>query len=191
MIVPLRRRLRWLAFKLDFLFYKMLGLFASSDGHKRWSLDELRAAEPALWVERNPFVWAYREYLVDQSRLVISLLRDAVLCGAECANYVRVESVEFNGEQYSLNARDLIAGEDMAVRSRCVVNAAGPWLEQLMVDGKKKSLIGKNARLHLSKGVHISVPHEALPLRNLVFMEAEDGQIISAFPMARWCDGHA
>jgi len=161
MVVPFRNRLRWITFKLDFLFYKLFGLFASSDQHQRWSLDEVRAAEPALAADVNPLVWTYREYLVDRARLVIAVLRDAAIHGAECANYVRVSSIELRRNQYFLNTRDLLSGADVTVRSRCVVNAAGPWLDQLE---------------------HIAVPHQYLPINNLVFMEANDGQIIFAFP---------
>ena len=182
MVVPFRSRLKWITFRLDFLFYKALGLFASSDEHRRWSIDEVHAAEPTLRVEKNKVVWTYREYVVDRARLVIAVLRDAVMEGAQCANYVRVSSIEHKRNQYSLNVRDLLSGVDVSVRSRCVVNTAKPWPEELVADGKWRDPRGEAEELQFVKGVHIAVPHHSMPINNLVFMEAEDSQIIFAFP---------
>ena len=59
-----------------------------------------------------------------------------------------------------------------------VVNAAGPWVDQV------RALAGAvdGPRLHLTKGIHLVVPHERLPVRHIVVMQARDRRMVFAVP---------
>ena len=182
MIAPFRSFTHWITFRLDFLFYKTLGLFASSDQHKRLNPEELEASEPVLDASKKPYVWSYREYLIDDARLTIAALRDASRRGAECVNYVSVRKIEQRRKLYFLSARDLIADKDFSVRCRCVVNATGCWVQQLeagITTGRSET---DSPGSELSKSVHIAVPHRHLPINNLIFLEAADKRPIFAVP---------
>lgn len=206
MVMPLRNRWQWLKFKVGLSVYEALGGVAAGDRHQGWNAAELGESEPALRTADFPHTWAYREYLTDDARLVLAALRAASSNGAECANYVRVESIEARRGQYFLYSRDQLDDAELTIRCRCVVNAAGPWAEQVL-DGKVAKLAVPNQgipnqasgnvsnaeqaqdtssdphpRLHLSKGVHIAVPRARLPINNMIFMDTHDNRVIFAIP---------
>jgi glycerol-3-phosphate dehydrogenase len=60
------------------------------------------------------------------------------------------------------------------VRARCVINAAGPWVEAV----RRLESAAAPPLLHLSKGVHIVVPAEKLPVRNFLFLNTQDRRSI-------------
>ena len=67
------------------------------------------------------------------ARLALSFLRSAVEAGAMAANYV--EAVGFLRKETvvsGVKARDTLTGEQFDIRGKVVLNAAGPWAEQLL-----------------------------------------------------------
>ena len=74
--------------------------------------------------------------------------------------------------------RDTPSGSDLAVQARVTVNAAGPWVDTV------RSLAGeiKGKQLHLTKGIHVVVPQQRLPISEIVVMHASDGRSTFAIP---------
>jgi glycerol-3-phosphate dehydrogenase len=60
------------------------------------------------------------------------------------------------------------------VRARCVINAAGPWVEAV----RRLESPTAPPLLHLSKGVHVVVKAERLPVRNLLILNTQDRRSI-------------
>jgi glycerol-3-phosphate dehydrogenase len=178
MVVPVAGWLERLKFKVGLSLYEALGNVAATDRHRTWNATELAAAEPSMIADKFPFAFAYREYLTDDARLVLATLRAAVAKGAIVANHARVSALHVQDEGYLIFVDDGLAGDALEVRARCVVNAAGPWAEQLLSGSRPADA----PRLHLSKGVHIGVSRERLPLNNMVFMETDDKRTIFAIP---------
>ncbi|MBU1567916.1 MAG: glycerol-3-phosphate dehydrogenase/oxidase [Proteobacteria bacterium] len=76
-------------------------------------------------------VW-YDAIALDTERLVLEYLKEAVRYGAHVANYAEVAEVEMAGGWVAaVMVRDLQTDREMRVGCRAVVNAAGPWLENL------------------------------------------------------------
>jgi glycerol-3-phosphate dehydrogenase len=76
-------------------------------------------------------VW-YDAMADNTERLVLEYVKEAVKYGAVAANYARVTEVETAEKQVSaVIVSDVKTGEAIRVRCRSVVNAAGPWLENL------------------------------------------------------------
>jgi len=71
--------------------------------------------------------------------------------------------------------REGVASE---VPARVVVNAAGPWVDE--VRAAAGAVGGRH--LHLTKGVHLVVPHARLPVRHIVVMQARDRRGVFAVP---------
>ena len=61
------------------------------------------------------------------------------------------------------------------------MSAAGPWVDELREINKSK----KGKRLHLTKGVHIVVPHTKVPVRQAIYFDVIDGRMIFAIPRGR------
>lgn len=177
MLAPARSRAGLLKFRTAITMYEKLGAVASKDRHQNWQGDTLRENEPGLNTDTYPYACAYREYLTDDARLVLANLRDAGRQGAVSANHLRVTSfVHEGGKLTGVQATCQLSHRQIAIKATATVNAAGPWVEELMsLDEGTRS-----DRLHLSKGVHIVVDRARLPVRNLVIMSTDDKRTIFA-----------
>lgn len=124
----------------------------------------------------------YAEYRTDDARLTIEVVKTAIRYGAVCLNYVQLtDFIEENGQLKGAVCHDLESGDEFSFTATTFVNAAGPWVDGLRE--KDKSL--NNKRLFLSKGTHIVVAWEHLPLRHAVYFDVTDGRMIFAIPRNR------
>jgi glycerol-3-phosphate dehydrogenase len=117
----------------------------------------------------------YREYLTDDAHLVLANLRSAASLGAAALNHARVEAiVQDQGRAAGIEAVCRLSGRRVRVRARCVINAAGPWVEAV----RRLESPAAPPLLHLSKGVHVVVACERLPVRNLLILNTRDRRSI-------------
>lgn len=136
-------------------------------------------AEPLLRTDILKGGGLYFEYRTDDARLTVEVMKTARAHGALCTNYT--EATEFiyeNGKVTGVRAKDLLSGSEYELYAKKIVNAAGPWVDQLRE--KDRSLYGK--RLHLTKGVHLVVPYNRLPLKQSVYFDVSDGRMLFAIP---------
>ncbi len=190
MVVPAASILTMMKLRAGITAYERLGAVASADRHRNWSRAQLEIEEPELDSARFAQACVYREYLTDDTRLVLATLRAALAAGAEVCNYARVvrvgEPARGGGADapVPLEIEDMLGGGRTELAARVVVNATGPWVEQL---AHPEAATGNGAgrstpRLHLSKGVHIAVPSHRLPVRNMVMLTAADERPVFAIP---------
>jgi len=70
---------------------------------------------------------------LNTERMVLEYILAAAHAGADAVNYMEVTQLEKRADSRSeLAVSDRISGEKFSVRARCVVNAAGPWLDNLL-----------------------------------------------------------
>jgi len=100
----------------------------------------------------------YAEYRTDDARLTIEIIKMAAAHGAHLLSYAEVKDFVYDKSHISgVTVSDQLSQEVFEVKSKVVVNASGPWVDELRdINGSKA---GK--RLHLTKGVHIVVPTTA------------------------------
>lgn len=110
-------------------------------------------------------------------RLVIANLKDAVARGAVLRLYSPVESILRDGNRaIGVRWRDP-AGVQHDAYAKAVVNAAGPWLDDVVADFSQRRLIGG------TKGSHIIVPRFPGFGRAAVYSEAKsDGRPFFIIP---------
>ncbi len=66
-------------------------------------------------------------------RLLFAVVADAVRAGACAANYVRATGLtRLDGSIVAVQARDELTGAELDIRTRCVINATGPWVGDWM-----------------------------------------------------------
>lgn len=122
----------------------------------------------------------YTEYRTDDSRLVLENLKKAVSIGAIALNYLEVK--ELNKQQdgsFQIISQDLLANQSITIRSKLVVNASGPWVDQLRQEANRE----EDSKLFLSKGVHIVVDHTKFPIDSPIYFDVEeDNRMIFAIP---------
>ena len=179
MVLPTRGRASLLKFQAAVATYEKLGAVENADLHQNWDSDALEREEPLLRRDRWPHACAYREYLTDDARLVLANLRAAVRSGAVALNHLAVTGTPIEGGRISgVEAHCSESGAEVRVRARCVVNAAGPWVEAV----RRLAQPEVPDWLHLSKGVHVGLPIERLPLRHMLVMAAPDRRTIFVIP---------
>ncbi len=124
----------------------------------------------------------YAEYRTDDARLTIEIIKEASNHGATVCNYCEATDFVYTDEKISsVKILDQLGSKNLEVNAKVTVNAAGPWVDTLRE--KDKSKTGK--RLHLTKGVHIVVPYEKLPVAQAIYFDARDGRMIFAIPRGR------
>ncbi len=109
---------------------------------------------------------------------VFRFVRDAVAHGAVVANYAAADGSSWDGEHWVTRVVDQLDSREITVRSRVVVNACGPFVEE----HNARSGIRTRTRHLFSKGVHLVVPRIADPSRVLAFF-ADDGRLFFVIPM--------
>ena len=66
-------------------------------------------------------------------RLALSFLWSAVEAGAEAANYLEATKLLRSGDRVcGIAVKDTLTGEQFSIQAKSVLNAAGPWAEQLL-----------------------------------------------------------
>jgi glycerol-3-phosphate dehydrogenase len=177
MLLPVRSRAGLMRFRVAISTYEKLGAVAESDLHQNWDVDELARREPALDRAKYRFACAYREYLTDDARLVLANCRDAAGCGAVLVNHAPVvELLLERGRMCGVVAECALSGARVAARARCVINAAGPWVEAV----RRLETPHAPPWLHLSSGIHVGVPAHRLPVHNMVMLTASDRRTVFA-----------
>ncbi|HLT38630.1 MAG TPA: glycerol-3-phosphate dehydrogenase/oxidase [Enhygromyxa sp.] len=177
MVMPMAGRTALYSLRLAVTTYERLGAVDSVDVHRAWSGSTLAEQEPAIDRKQFPHALAYREYLTDDARLVLANVRSAAEAGARILIHAPVVALVRSGDRaVGVEGRCATSGEQFTVRGRVIVNAAGPWVEAV------QRLENPEARpfLHLSKGIHISIPANKLPIRNLLVLNTEDRRRIFA-----------
>ncbi len=124
----------------------------------------------------------YYEYRTDDARLTIENIKTAVAHGATILNHIGATEFEYkeNGYVKSVVAKDELTGKSIIIKAKRIVNATGPWVDTVR-SKDKEGVIGK--KLHLTKGVHIVVPHAKLPLQQSVYFDVnKDSRMCFAIP---------
>jgi glycerol-3-phosphate dehydrogenase len=126
-------------------------------------------------------------YLHDNdARFVFKFIRGALDYGCIAANYVEsLGSARGDDGIWITRARDVTAGADLTIRSRVLVNAAGPYVDAL--NGRAGV---RTAHRHVfSKGIHLIVDR-LTPNRRVLTFFADDGRLFFVIPMGpRTCIG--
>ena len=184
MLVPVFGRTKAGIYKLKAglaLFDRLAGV-PRSERHRILTSDEALVEEPRLARERLQGAALYPEYLADDARLVLDTIKSAGDAGATVANYVRVLAFGQAAPLRAVRLEDVETGASRTTRARVVVNAAGPWVDELRtLDGS-----AAGSRLHLTKGIHLVFRAEDLPVRHCVVMRASDRRPVFAVPYERY-----
>lgn len=137
--------------------------------------------EPLLNTEGLKGAGLYYEYKVDDTRLTLEIIKKAVENGGMALNYTEATGYIYEeGKIAGIQVTDVLNQKSYELRADYVVNASGPWSDQVaMLEHKPESL----KRIVLSKGVHIVVPYDRLPLKQSVYFENRaDKRMIFAIP---------
>ncbi|MBM7600568.1 glycerol-3-phosphate dehydrogenase [Virgibacillus halotolerans] len=160
--------------------YDFLAGVKKSERRKMLKPEEALRKEPLIKKEALRGAGYYVEYKTDDARLTIEVMKKAVQKGAHAVNYTKVIELLYDDSNkvYGVLVEDQITKETYKIYAKKIVNAGGPWVDELReMDGSKQ---GKS--LHLTKGVHLVFPQSIFPLQQAIYFDAPDGRMIFAIP---------
>jgi glycerol-3-phosphate dehydrogenase len=160
--------------KAGLFMFERLAPVDADERHRMWDRAEALAAEPLLSPTNLHGAAAFTEYLTDDARLVLANVLDAHAAGAIVVNHTEVTGLDHG----RATVRDGLSGETCVVRARVVVNAGGPWVDEV----RRRAHAASGRRLQLTKGIHVVVPWSRLPIRHCVIMTARDKRSIFVIP---------
>jgi len=118
-------------------------------------------------------------YLYDNdARFVFNFIRSSMSYGCIAANYVESLGSQREGELWLTQAKDKISGESLSIRSKVIINAAGPFVDAL----NKVNQQDTEHHHVFSKGIHLIVNKLTKSNKVLTFF-ASDGRLFFVIPM--------
>jgi len=169
------RRPSWLI-RLGLFLYDHLGGREILPGTKVINLTRDDSGTPLKDKFRHAF--EYSDCWVEDSRLVVLNARDAKQHGAEIMPHTRVTKAERRDGLWHIKATDSTTGMNRVFQARTLINAGGPWVEDVI----RQSTERKSAdQLRLVRGSHI-ITRQLYSHDKCYFFQGTDGRIIFAIP---------
>ena len=172
---------KWLT-SIGLKVYDILAQVSGDDKRKMLEKKEALKLEPLLPKKILNGAGYYAEYRTDDARLTIENIKTSLLFGAQALNYAKVTDFLYTHEKVAgVKVTDEVSGKEFEIKSKYVISAAGPWVDELR--GLNNSKKGK--QLHLTKGVHLVFPFEKLPVKQSVYFDIPDGRMMFAIPRGK------
>ncbi len=134
--------------------------------------------EGAPLQDRFEKAFEYSDCWVEDSRLVVLNARDAEARGAEILTRTKVVSAERESDHWRIKTQNSEHGGTRTHRARMLVNAAGPWVGDVL---QTKMRLNTPDRVRLVRGSHI-VTKKLYDHDKCYFFQGTDGRIIFAIP---------
>lgn len=120
----------------------------------------------------------YYEYRTNDARLVIENIKKSVDFGSVVLNYCQVLSVVDSGEYRTFKIFNRISKIEFQVKAKILVNATGVWSDQFL----SRNAITNQSYILPSKGIHIVVDKNKVPIKSAVYFELPDERMVFAIP---------
>ena len=120
----------------------------------------------------------YSDCFVDDARLVVLTARDAADRGAEIRTRSRAVEIRQENKIWRVTVENTVNGERSTIQARVLVNAGGPWVEQVLASGAG---VNARAKVRLVQGSHIVVRKLYAHDRAYMFQNS-DGRIVFVIP---------
>ncbi|CAH0530361.1 glycerol-3-phosphate dehydrogenase [Vibrio hippocampi] len=120
----------------------------------------------------------YSDCWVDDARLVMLNILAAKNDGAWVCNYSRVDQARREGDLWQVEVTDQMTKQSSSFRAKAVVNAAGPWVEDLF---QQQLQLASPRHVRLIQGSHIVVPRLAQQQEAYILQNA-DKRIVFVIP---------
>lgn len=153
--------------------------FGAYKNHRTYGPKKTLSLEPGLRTEGLKGGILYYDCLTDDARLTLENALDARNLGAVVLNHARAGKVLKNPSDkvVGMEVTDALSGDTTQARARVVVNASGPWSDEV------RALAGEQPILKPTKGVHIVLDDTRLPVKHALMMAApRDKRVVFCIP---------
>jgi glycerol-3-phosphate dehydrogenase len=121
----------------------------------------------------------YDHQIILPERLVIENIISARDAGAKVLNYTAAEKITETGDSVVVTARDTLSGAAMTCRARVLINASGPWVD----DVRKAGGMDRTKIIYPTKGIHLIMPKLS---EQSLFIASKDGRMFFIIPLDKW-----
>jgi glycerol-3-phosphate dehydrogenase len=180
-LVPSYKRDKPGLFVLDvgLWIYDALSKFSSPKLHRTVRAPRVHKLEPGLKRDELEGGLLYYDAATDDARLTLENVIDARSEGAVILNHTRATKLLTDDDRViGAEITDGIepGAKPIAVRSRVVINATGPWTDQI------RKLAGEAGILGTSKGVHVVIDAERLRVHHAIVMKDPKRRVVFCLP---------
>lgn len=123
--------------------------------------------------------FTYSDCWVDDARLVVVNAVGAEEKGAQIATRMKCTGLKPDGTGWLVSLKNQLDGEAYTIRSKVVVNAAGPWVRSLLDENELSDI--ETPAVRLVQGSHIIVPR-IYEGEHAYILQQPDGRIVFAIP---------
>ena len=143
-----------IAFGMYLRFYDLLSGWNNYRNYTHLSLPDLKEAEPHVNIPGTHSASRIYECIINDARLTMEIAKEGVMMGGTAVNYLEAKRViKEKGKATGIEAVDRLTGDSLVIKAKNVVNACGPWTDDLMPENSPRII-------RPSKGVHIVVKRE-------------------------------
>jgi len=154
-------------------------LMAGKWSHHTLSFPEMEQQIPGLTSDGFIKGFQYGDAVLDDARLVFRIIRETVQDGGTAINYARAINLllDLRGNVCGVTLQDMASGELVEVQAGAVINAAGPWSDEV------RSSLHVPARLRPLRGSHLIISGTRLPVCQAVtFFHPRDKRAMFIIP---------
>jgi len=155
----------------------------SPERHRTISGEEVIELLPALAAREPTSGYLFYDCQTDDVRLVLTVLGEAERFGAICANRLEVSELVRSGagdRAAGVVVEDRAGGDRFTIRAANVVNATGVWADRIRPE--ELHAAAEVPTIRPSRGTHIIVDRDHLPLDAGAIVPVGDGRTIFALP---------
>jgi alpha-glycerophosphate oxidase/glycerol-3-phosphate dehydrogenase len=168
----------WFIF-MGTIVYWLMGRFFTQ-APRFLTANKIKSLERRINTEKVAGGFEYSDCFLhdNDARFVFNFIRSSMSYGCIAANYVQSNGSKKEGDIWVTQASDMISNERFAIRSKVIINAAGPF-----VDPINEQNVQATEHHHLfSKGIHLIVDKITDSNKVLTFF-ADDGRLFFVIPM--------
>src|SRR5687768_3689336 len=168
------------------LLYDVLARFGNVGRHERLDAAGVLRHEPALRSDGLAGGARYWDARTDDARLTVATALAAADADATVLNHCAAIALTSGGGRITgAVVRDAFGGGDRTVRADVVVNATGPWSDE--VRALDASGAAPGATVRGTKGVHVLVPRDRVGNAGAVtLLSPVDGRVMFVLPAGRF-----
>ncbi|MCP4762751.1 MAG: glycerol-3-phosphate dehydrogenase/oxidase [archaeon] len=133
--------------------------------------EELEKIEPELKGKVNKGGALYYDTNVDDARLTIETIKEAVIRGADAVNYCKVTGyIKENGRIIGVKCTDVEYNKDFKIKAKLVINSTGIWTDQLLENYPKDI---PNPMIRPTKGIHLIFRRQNIKNNNALIIPSK------------------
>ncbi|MFD2705014.1 glycerol-3-phosphate dehydrogenase/oxidase [Salibacterium lacus] len=168
-----------LTLKIGLTAYDRLAGVKKEERHRLHSKKQTLQKEPLFNNNTVEGSGEYVEYRTDDSRLTMETAKTASEMDASVLNYAEVDGFTFDDNEKisGVTVEDHVSGDTFTVSGRVVVNAGGPWVDEVR---KKDEPVSGKHMVH-AKGIHLVFSYETLPVQSSIYFQ-HNGRMIAVIP---------